>query len=242
MPCTSSVHALPTTPSGYSNHSETVLPTPVGLQCKTNIVYISLYRKLSQWTRVQVNAGRCVMQRSDGETAALTPEESWEAIQDTVDRVRSSMYVAGSSTILLLWGSDNIGGSSRPVPYPGARASVGGKQSVDLRTHLGSAVRGRNGGERHHREPSWQGGRGRRRSPQRRDQGVPVLACCPGSCVSGPPGGGHVELDGRRQHSTSRHRHSRAGVCPFRHHAQSADRGSRSGNSGGVLHPHLPCG
>ena len=26
-------------------------------------------------------------------------------------------------------GSDNIGGSSRPVPYPGARAGVGGKQS-----------------------------------------------------------------------------------------------------------------
>ena len=44
------------------------------------------------------------MRRSDGE-AALTPEESWEAIQDTVDRVRSSMYVAGSATILLLWGA-----------------------------------------------------------------------------------------------------------------------------------------
>ena len=49
--------------------------------------------------------GRCAMQRSDGETVALTPEESWEAIQDTVDRVRSSMYVAGSATILLLWGA-----------------------------------------------------------------------------------------------------------------------------------------
>ena len=45
------------------------------------------------------------MQRSDSEAAALTPEESWEAIQHTVDRVRSSMYVAGSSTILLLWGA-----------------------------------------------------------------------------------------------------------------------------------------
>jgi len=44
------------------------------------------------------------MRRSDGE-AALTPEESWEAIHDTVDRVRSSMYVAGSATILLLWGA-----------------------------------------------------------------------------------------------------------------------------------------
>ena len=45
------------------------------------------------------------MQRSDGESAALTPEESWGAIQDTMDRVRSSMYVAGSATILLLWGA-----------------------------------------------------------------------------------------------------------------------------------------
>ena len=45
------------------------------------------------------------MQRSDGEMAALTPEESWEAIHETVDRVRSSMYVAGTAMILLLWGA-----------------------------------------------------------------------------------------------------------------------------------------
>lgn len=45
------------------------------------------------------------MRRSDGESAALTPEEGWEAIHETVDRVRSSMYVAGSATILLLWGA-----------------------------------------------------------------------------------------------------------------------------------------
>ena len=49
--------------------------------------------------------GRCAMQRSDGETVALTPEESWGAIHETVDRVRASMYVAGTSTILLLWGA-----------------------------------------------------------------------------------------------------------------------------------------
>ena len=45
------------------------------------------------------------MRRSDGESAALTPEESWGAIHDTVDRLRISMYVAGSATILLLWGA-----------------------------------------------------------------------------------------------------------------------------------------
>ena len=45
------------------------------------------------------------MQRSDGDAAALTPEESWRAIQVTMDSARSSMYVAGTATILLLWGA-----------------------------------------------------------------------------------------------------------------------------------------
>ena len=44
------------------------------------------------------------MQRQDGETTALTPEESWDTIHTTMDRARSSMYVAGTTTILLLWG------------------------------------------------------------------------------------------------------------------------------------------
>ena len=43
------------------------------------------------------------MQQSDGEAKALTPEESWRDIHETMDRARSSMYVAGSATILLLW-------------------------------------------------------------------------------------------------------------------------------------------
>ena len=38
-------------------------------------------------------------------TVGLTPEESWNSIHETLDRSRSSMYVAGSSTILLLWGA-----------------------------------------------------------------------------------------------------------------------------------------
>ena len=42
---------------------------------------------------------------TDGETAALTPEESWSTIHETLDRTRSSIYVAGMSTILLLWGA-----------------------------------------------------------------------------------------------------------------------------------------
>ena len=44
------------------------------------------------------------MQGSDSEARALTPEESWHAIQATMDAARSSMYVAGTTTILLLWG------------------------------------------------------------------------------------------------------------------------------------------
>ena len=44
------------------------------------------------------------MQRQDGETGAGTAEESWRDIHETMDRARSSMYVAGTTTILLLWG------------------------------------------------------------------------------------------------------------------------------------------
>ena len=44
------------------------------------------------------------MQRSDGEARALTPEESWHTIHSTMDTARSSMYLAGTTTILLLWG------------------------------------------------------------------------------------------------------------------------------------------
>ena len=39
----------------------------------------------------------------DGETRAGTPEESWRTIHETMDRVRSSMYVAGTAPIMLLW-------------------------------------------------------------------------------------------------------------------------------------------
>ncbi len=45
------------------------------------------------------------MQGSDQQTATLTPDESWGAIHATMDRARSSMYVAGTATILLLWGA-----------------------------------------------------------------------------------------------------------------------------------------
>ena len=42
--------------------------------------------------------------KTDDEAAALTPQESWRAIHATMDGARSSMYVSGTATILLLWG------------------------------------------------------------------------------------------------------------------------------------------
>ena len=45
------------------------------------------------------------MRESEVEAGALTAEEGWSTIQATVDRARSSMYVAGTSAILLLWGA-----------------------------------------------------------------------------------------------------------------------------------------
>ncbi len=43
------------------------------------------------------------MDVSDGKTGAPTPEESWRDIHETMDRARSSMYVAGTATIMILW-------------------------------------------------------------------------------------------------------------------------------------------
>ncbi len=40
---------------------------------------------------------------SEGEMVAGTPEESWRDIHETMYRAQSSMYVAGTPTILLLW-------------------------------------------------------------------------------------------------------------------------------------------
>ena len=44
------------------------------------------------------------MQASDQSTESLTAEEGWRSIHSTVDGARSSMYMAGSAAILLLWG------------------------------------------------------------------------------------------------------------------------------------------
>ena len=44
------------------------------------------------------------MRKANGEMVAPTAQESWRSIHATMDRARSSMYVAGTTAILLLWG------------------------------------------------------------------------------------------------------------------------------------------
>ena len=44
------------------------------------------------------------MQAANGEGQGLTPGEGWEEIYETMERGRSSMYLAGTTAILLLWG------------------------------------------------------------------------------------------------------------------------------------------
>ena len=44
------------------------------------------------------------MQEFDADTNQLTAEEGWQAIHTTMDDARSSMYLAGSTKIMLLWG------------------------------------------------------------------------------------------------------------------------------------------
>ena len=44
------------------------------------------------------------MQSEENSGSHITPEQGWEAIQATLDRSRSSMYMAGWTSIMLLWG------------------------------------------------------------------------------------------------------------------------------------------
>ena len=44
------------------------------------------------------------MQAFDESADALTAEESWQSIHTTMDDARSSMYLVGSTAVMLLWG------------------------------------------------------------------------------------------------------------------------------------------
>ena len=43
------------------------------------------------------------MARAESGNVELTPQEGWQTVHETMDRARSSMYVAGSAPIMLLW-------------------------------------------------------------------------------------------------------------------------------------------
>ncbi len=45
------------------------------------------------------------MQSAAGDGQELSPQQGWEDIHATMDQLRSSMYVAGTATILLVWGA-----------------------------------------------------------------------------------------------------------------------------------------
>ena len=133
------------------------------------------------------------MQGSDSESRALTPEESWHAIQATMDAARSSMYLAGTTTILLLWGADSLARTNLAVCYRDLCDRPHGAQPVDYRAAVGRPDGGGDGGQCHHWTPRGQERRGRRRHSQRWHQGVPILAGGSGSRVPNPYGSGYVE-------------------------------------------------
>ncbi len=45
------------------------------------------------------------MERQHGEQNPISPEQGWESIRNTLENSRSSMYVAGWTTITLMWGA-----------------------------------------------------------------------------------------------------------------------------------------
>ena len=45
------------------------------------------------------------MQGQEGEAQRFSPEEGWESIHRTLDKTRSSMYVSGWQSIMLMWGA-----------------------------------------------------------------------------------------------------------------------------------------
>ena len=44
------------------------------------------------------------MQEANSEGRSISPEESWRTVHSAMESARSSMYLAGTTTIILLWG------------------------------------------------------------------------------------------------------------------------------------------
>ena len=133
------------------------------------------------------------MQGSSSEERPLSPDESWHTIHSTMETARSSMYLAGTTTILLLWGViASLGyfsqyaietfapGFSAERPwFPGLVWGVLATAGM-----VSSAIIG---------PPRGQGESGRRPYARRRHQGVPLLACGPGRGLLHTGGGRNVE-------------------------------------------------
>ena len=132
------------------------------------------------------------MQEPDGEARALTPEESWRDIHETMDRARSSMYVAGTATITFTLGRDSLAGSRLPVRHPDAGIRIRGAQPVDFRGAVGHPDGAGYGGKRVHRTAAPAG-----RSQPATPLAAPAIRVFPllarGGCSDVPHSGGSGE-------------------------------------------------
>ena len=134
------------------------------------------------------------MKESDSEFAALTPQESWQAIHTTMDKARNSMYVAGTATILLLWGVISALGFTAQYVFETLAPDFALPNPWLYPLLWGILIACGDGGQRPHWTPRGQAERGGRRHAQRRHPGFPLLACGSGSGVLRPWCGRHVDL------------------------------------------------
>ena len=182
------------------------------------------------------------MQEAQGGRADLTPEESWRTIHETVGRVQSSMYVAGTATILLLWGVIvSLGYLSQfaiaslapgfaesnpwfPGPLWGTLATLG----------VGSGIIG-------HRA-----GRQNMAGKAARSAGIRVFLfwlAVMGAAFLVPGAAGLWDGgDTGDRHSAGRRWHSGARVHIVRHNAPPSHRGNRHRDRRVLLYPELPRG
>ena len=77
------------------------------------------------------------MARLEGDKDQPTAQESWRTIHESMDRARSSMYIAGSAPILLLWAAVASVGVSTQYAITALGAGFCGPEPVDLRGALG---------------------------------------------------------------------------------------------------------
>ena len=178
------------------------------------------------------------MGNPDGGTEALTPEDGWSTVHETLERTRSSMYVAGTSTILLLWGAIvAIGFTSqyavqtlasdfaadRPW-YPGPLWGV-----LVVAGMTGSAIIG----TRASREIAVGTGK--------RSAGIRVflfwLAIVAATLLIPAAAGTVDRRRGRNQDPLRRHRHRDARIRPFRHHGASGPGSGGAWLGDGLLRP-----